>query len=87
MGRDVRGASCPWGELSMGRVVLGASCPSGKLSMGQNACGASCRGVSFRRASFNGASGPGTVVAHWEQWWLIGSSGGSLGVVVAPWEQ
>jgi hypothetical protein len=21
----------------------------------------------------------GAVVAHWEQWWLIGSSGGSLG--------
>jgi hypothetical protein len=60
MGRVVRGASCPWGELSwgelsMGRVVHGASCPWGKLSMGRVVHGASCPG-----ASFDGASGPGT---------------------------
>jgi hypothetical protein len=60
MGRVVRGASCPWGELSwgelsMGRVVRGASCPWGELSMGRVVYGASCPG-----ASYLGASGPGT---------------------------
>jgi hypothetical protein len=47
MERVVRGASCPWGELSvgqvsMGRVVDGASCPWGELSMGRVVHGASC---------------------------------------------
>ncbi len=44
MGRIVRGARCPWGEMSMGRNVRGA-----------RRRGASCRG-----ASCLGASGPGT---------------------------
>ncbi len=26
-------------------------------------------------------------MAHWEQWWLNGSSGGSSGALVAHWEQ
>jgi hypothetical protein len=47
MGRVVRGASGPWGELSwgelsMGRVVHGVSFPWGELSMGPVVPGASC---------------------------------------------
>jgi hypothetical protein len=74
MGRVVRRASCPWGELSegrvvMGRVVHGASCPWGELSLGRVVPGASCPwgelsmgrvvpGASCRGASFDGASCP-----------------------------
>ncbi len=42
MGWVVRGASCPWGEMSLGRNVRGANCPWGKMSVGQNVCGAKC---------------------------------------------
>jgi hypothetical protein len=47
MGRNVRGASCPWGEiswdeLSIGRVVHRASCPWSEMSLGRVAHGASC---------------------------------------------
>jgi hypothetical protein len=42
MGRVVRGAKCPWGELSMGRIVRGANCPWGKMSVGRNVRGAKC---------------------------------------------
>ncbi len=56
VGRTVRGANCPWGELSMGRTVHGASCPWGELSMGQSVHGASCYGASCRGASFDEAS-------------------------------
>jgi hypothetical protein len=45
MGRVVRGAKCPWGEMSVGRVVLGASCP------GASCPGASCLGRVVREPS------------------------------------
>jgi hypothetical protein len=45
MGRVVRGANCPWGELSVGRFVRGANCPWGELSMGRIVHGATVRGA------------------------------------------
>jgi hypothetical protein len=50
MGRDVHGANCPWGELSVGRIVHGremsvgravhgANCPWGELSVGRDVVG------------------------------------------------
>ncbi len=59
MGRVVKGASFLWGELSMGRVVHVASCPWGELSMGRVFYGP--MGQVVRGASFDGATGPGTV--------------------------
>ncbi len=35
MGRVVRGAKCPWGEMSVGRIVRGAKCPWGEMSVGR----------------------------------------------------
>jgi hypothetical protein len=78
MGRVVRGANCPWGELSVGRTVRGANCPWGELSVGQTVRGANCpwselsvgrtvRGASCRGASFDGASGQGTFVYDVQQ--------------------
>jgi hypothetical protein len=65
MGRVVRGASCPWGELSwgelsIGRVVHGASCLWGELFMGRVVLGRVLTGRVVRGASCLGASGPGT---------------------------
>jgi hypothetical protein len=42
MGRVVRGAKCPWGEMSLGRNVRGARCPWGEMSVGRNVRGAKC---------------------------------------------
>jgi hypothetical protein len=42
MGRVVRGAKCPWGEMSVRRIVRGANCPWGELSVGRNVRGAKC---------------------------------------------
>jgi hypothetical protein len=42
MGRVVRGAKCPWGEMSVGRIVRGAKCPWGEMSVGRNVRGANC---------------------------------------------
>jgi hypothetical protein len=66
MRRVVRGASCPWGEMSVGRNVHGAKCPWGEMSVGRvvrgaRCHGASCPGASCPGASCLGASGPGTV--------------------------
>jgi hypothetical protein len=55
VGRNVRGAKCPWGEMSVGRNVRGARC------RGARCRGASCPGASCPGASYLGASGPGTV--------------------------
>jgi hypothetical protein len=57
VGRTVSGVNCLWGELSVGRAVPGASCPWGELYMGRVVYGASCHG-----ASFDGASGLGTII-------------------------
>jgi hypothetical protein len=35
MGRVVRGASCPWGELSVGRTVHGMNCSWGEFRWGK----------------------------------------------------
>jgi hypothetical protein len=53
LGRVVRGATCPWGELSLGQVVHGASWPWGELSMGRNDSGASRRKLSSGELSGN----------------------------------
>jgi hypothetical protein len=42
MGRIVRGAKCPWGEMSVGRNGRGAKCPWGEISVGRNVRGAKC---------------------------------------------
>jgi hypothetical protein len=42
VGRNVRGAICPWGELSVGRIVREAKCPWGEMSVGRDVRGASC---------------------------------------------
>jgi hypothetical protein len=60
VGRNVRGANCPWGEMSVGRDVRGAKCLWGEMSVGRNVRGARCHGASCRGASCLGASGPGT---------------------------
>jgi hypothetical protein len=83
VGRVVRGASCPWGELAVGRVVMGrvvpgASCPWSELSMGRVVHGASfpwgelsmgrvVPGVRCRGASFDGASCPWGELS-WGEW-------------------
>jgi hypothetical protein len=36
MGRVVRGAKCPWGEMSVGRNVHGAKYPWGEMSVGRD---------------------------------------------------
>jgi hypothetical protein len=59
-GRNVHGAKCPWGELSMGLVVHGASCPWGKLSLGRDVVRRVLMGRVVHGASCLGASGPGT---------------------------
>jgi hypothetical protein len=63
MGRDVHGASCPWGQLSMGPVVHGASCPWAEFSMGRDVVGRVLMGRVVRGASFDGCP-----------WLLVGSS-------------
>jgi hypothetical protein len=35
----VRGANCPWGEISVGRIVRGAKCPWGVMSVGRDVVG------------------------------------------------
>jgi hypothetical protein len=42
MGRTVRGANCPWGELSVGRTVCGVNCPWDEMSVGRAVHGANC---------------------------------------------
>jgi hypothetical protein len=59
VGRNVRGAKCPWGELSVERNVRGAKCLWGEMSVGRNVCGARCRGASCPGARCPGASCPG----------------------------
>jgi hypothetical protein len=53
VGRNVLGATCPWGELSMGRVVHGASSPWGEFSMGEMTVGRNVMGqVSWNRYEY-----------------------------------
>jgi hypothetical protein len=52
VGQIIRGADCPWGELSVGRT--------GRVVMGQVVVGRVLMGQVVRGASFDGASGPGT---------------------------
>jgi hypothetical protein len=67
LGRNVRGAKCLWGEMSVGRIVRGANCPWGEMSVGRVVRGVRCRGASCRGASSDGASCPWGELS-WGEW-------------------